>query len=84
MKTLSDNELKLLKVLLTKPLLYEDVVQAMKPLPEDEVKPLLFRLSKESLIVKHPVIGGGCRDCACEVQYTWRLTYAGRQATQSP
>lgn len=39
----------------------------------------LYELNQESLIVKHPIIDGGCKTCACGVTYKWRLTFAGRE-----
>jgi hypothetical protein len=77
---LTEVERRLLRTLVAKPLSLEDILYAMRPFPEEDVKPILFRLNKDSLIVKHPVIGGGCGTCACQVNYLWRLTFAGRQA----
>jgi hypothetical protein len=34
---------------------------------------------QKSWIVKHPVIGGGCKTCACSITYSWRLSLSGRQ-----
>jgi hypothetical protein len=42
----------------------------------------LYHLNQESLIVKHPIIDGGCKTCACGVTYKWRLTFAGRKHLQ--
>lgn len=42
----------------------------------------LYHLNQESLIVKHPIIEGGCKTCACGVTYKWRLTFAGRMHLQ--
>jgi Fe-S cluster assembly iron-binding protein IscA len=38
----------------------------------------LYHLNQESLIVKHPIIDGGCKTCACGITYKWRLTLSGR------
>lgn len=38
----------------------------------------LYHLNQESLIVKHPIIDGGCKTCACGITYKWRLTFSGR------
>lgn len=39
----------------------------------------LYELNQDSMIVKHPIIDGGCKTCACGVTYKWRLTIKGRQ-----
>lgn len=80
-ETLSEDERRVLKVLLLKPLPIEEVVSAMAPTPEHVVRSTLYQLDKKQLVVSQPAVGGGCRSCACEVKYAWRLTYAGRQAT---
>lgn len=77
---LTQTELRLLRVLVAKPLSLEEIVYAMLPFPEEDIKSIIFRLNRDYLIVKQPVIGGGCRTCACQVNYLWRLTFAGRQA----
>jgi hypothetical protein len=61
----------------------EDVVSAMTPISEHDTRELLYQLNKKYLIVKQPVVSGGCRDCGCMVQYLWRLTFAGREASKT-
>jgi len=40
----------------------------------------LYQLREQKFWVeKHPVIGGGCKTCACGISYVWRLTISGRQ-----
>lgn len=74
------NEIRILVALEARPLSMGDVVWQMAPLPESEVKELLYQLNQKTLVIKTPAIDGGCRTCACQVKYTWRLTYRGRQA----
>lgn len=46
----------------------------------NELSNALYQLKEQkSWIVKHPVIGGGCKTCACSITYTWRLSLSGRQ-----
>ena len=79
---LSASEHKLLRTLAAKPLTMQEMARAMRPISEQDIKPMLFRLNKQELIVKQPV-GSGCRSCSCTVAYLWRLTYAGRQIAVS-
>ena len=44
-----------------------------------ELVKALYELNQDSLIVKHPIIDGGCKTCACGVTYKWRLTFKGRK-----
>ncbi len=81
---LTANEIRLLVVLEQKPLPVEEVVKQMAPMVESEVKTLLYQLDKKYLIVKQPIIGGGCKTCACDVTYAWRLTFKGRQCLSKP
>jgi len=46
---------------------------------EDIGKALYVLREQKSWIVKHPVIGGGCKTCACSITYSWRLSLSGRQ-----
>lgn len=80
---LLDNELQVLKALVVKPLSTEELVATLAPMPEAEVKAILYQLDKKFLATKQPIFGG-CRVCACEVKYAWRLTYKGRQCTSQP
>lgn len=47
--------------------------------PDDIGKALFHLREQKSWIIKHPVIGGGCKTCACSVSYVWRLSISGRQ-----
>ena len=47
--------------------------------PDDLGKALYHLREQKSWIVKHPVIGDGCKTCACSVSYVWRLSISGRQ-----
>jgi hypothetical protein len=76
----SDLELEILLALVDKPLNEQDLVSTLTPTPEKDVKSALYQLTQKYLITKQPVIGGGCRDCACQVSYSWRLTLKGREA----
>ena len=40
---------------------------------------LYFLREQKSWVVKHPVVGGGCKTCACSISYVWRLSLSGRQ-----
>lgn len=77
---LSDEEILVLRALLAKPLSVEDTITSMRPLTEKQTKSLLYQLDKKYLIVKQPVISGGCHDCGCQVSYLYRLTFSGRLA----
>jgi hypothetical protein len=76
-------EVRLLTALIPKPLSTEELVAALVPTSEHEIKSTLYELETNFLIVKKPVVGGGCRDCACDISYAWRLTFKGRQAIGS-
>jgi hypothetical protein len=44
-----------------------------------ELSNAIYQLSEQKyLIQKHPIIGGGCKTCACSISYVWRLTFSGR------
>ena len=70
-------ELKVLQVLLAKPLSREEIWQAMAPFPVDDVNDILRHLSQQYLITKQDVMMG--HTCSRGTQWQWRLTYAGRQ-----
>ena len=76
----TDLELQILLALIDKPLSEQDLVSALTPTPEKDIKSSLYQLTQKYLITKQPIISGGCRDCACQVSYAWRLTLKGRQS----
>lgn len=77
-----DLQQKILVALSFKPLSNEELAAAMGMLDDaKEFKHALYWLQEqEHLILKHPVIGGGCKMCACEVTFKWGLTMSGRQS----
>lgn len=77
---MNDVQRQVMGALVTKPLSTEDLVVALAPTTEGEVKSALYQLTQTYHVIKHPVIGDGCRNCACQVSYAWRLTLKGRQA----
>jgi len=77
---ISELQRRVLVGLFDKPLSTPQLVSVLSPTGEDQVKEALYQLTQQYLIATHPVIGGGCKDCACQVSFSWRLTRSGRQA----
>lgn len=73
-------EHKILEALELRPLSTAELVNRLQGHSIDEVNAALYQLREQKyMIEKHPVIGGGCRTCACSVTYAWRLTIKGRK-----
>lgn len=81
MEVATELELQILLTLADKPLPEQDLLAALSTTPEKDAKSAIYKLSTQDyMIVKQPIISGGCRDCGCQVHYAWRLTFKGRQA----
>jgi hypothetical protein len=75
-----DLELQILKALEVKALSIRELSEALgSPIHDDFNRALHVLRNEKSWIVKHPVISGGCKGCACGVTYVWRLSISGRQ-----
>ena len=73
-------ELQILKALEPKALSIRELSEALgSPNSDDFNRALHVLRNEKSWIVKHPVISGGCKGCACGVTYVWRLSISGRQ-----
>ena len=58
----------------------EQLAEALGIMDDDsELVRNLYTLTQEYLIQKHPIMEGGCKTCACNITYKWRLTLSGRQ-----
>ena len=72
-------ELQILQALQAKSLSTRELSEALgSPIHDDFNRALHVLKAEKSWITKHPVIGDGCKNCACSVTYVWRLTISGR------
>lgn len=81
MTHLTQVELRLLRVLLVKPLSQQEMWYAMLPFPAGDINDILRHLSQQYLITKQDVMMG--HTCSRGTPYLWRLTFFGRQAIQT-
>ncbi len=74
-------EQKILKALEIRSLSTDELSNHLGPeVSIDQINNALYQLREQkSWVVKHPVMGGGCKTCACSVSYVWRLSLSGRQ-----
>lgn len=74
-------EEKILRALELRPLSTDELANHLgSEVSLDQINAALYQLREQKgLVVKHPVIGGGCKTCACSVSYVWRLSLSGRQ-----
>lgn len=73
-------EQEILEALELRSLSTAELVNRFPNMPIGIINNALYQLREQQhLVEKHPVIGGGCKTCACSVTYTWRLTIKGRQ-----
>lgn len=74
-------EQKILQILEVKALSKEELLQRLgSDVSENQLAHALYLLGdQKGLVQKHPVIGGGCTTCACNISYLWRLTFSGRK-----
>lgn len=72
---------KILQALEHRALATDELLNHLDPKPSDQdLQFALYELREQKKwIDKHPIIGGGCKDCACQITYKWRLTFAGRR-----
>lgn len=73
-------EKKVLQALEYRPLSQDELMNSLENPDVQDLQSALYQLREQKMwIEKHPIVGGGCKDCACQVTFKWRLTLAGRQ-----
>lgn len=73
-------ERQILEALEYRPLSLEELLHVLPEAASQDIQKSLYELSEQKMwVVKLPAIGGGCKTCACEVTFKWRLTIGGRQ-----